>query len=269
VPGARRVSRLASQVFVELTFPVAAHFAGLVPVAAAGERLGHAYLRQAVSDPQVRDRLTPRYALGCKRPSFSNSYLSTFNRPNVTLETAAISGVTPAGVRTADGTDHAADVLILATGFKVFEKGNMPPFTVRGASGLDLDKWWEENRFQAYQGVSVPGFPNYFTILGPYGYNGSSYFNLIETQTAHIVRALKQARKTGATRVEVTPEANAAYLVSALRRRKHQVFFQDSCGSANSYYYDHNGDVPFRAATTLETMWAAKRYPLNAYDFID
>ena len=70
----------------------------------------------------------------------------------------------------------------------------MPPFTVRGADGLDLEKWWEENRFQAYQGVSVPGFPNFFTILGPYGYNGSSYFNLIETQMAHIVRCLRRAR---------------------------------------------------------------------------
>lgn len=267
IPGAKRVSRLASQSFVELTFPVAAHFAGLVPVAAAGERLGHAYLRQAVRDPATREQLTPRYALGCKRPSFSNSYLPTFNRDDVTLETAGIAAVTPTGVRTVDGTEHTADVLILATGFKVFEKGNMPPFTVRGAGGLDLDKWWEENRFQAYQGVSVPGFPNFFTILGPYGYNGSSYFNLIETQGTHIVRALRRARKVGATRVEVTPEANAAYFASALGRRRHQVFFQDSCGLANSYYFDDNGDVPFRAATTLETMWAAKHYPLDAYAF--
>ncbi|WP_377319998.1 flavin-containing monooxygenase [Pimelobacter simplex] len=267
VPGARRATRLASQAFVEATFPVAAHFAGLVPVAAVGERIGHAYLRQAVRDPAVRAALTPSYALGCKRPSFSNAYLPTFNRANVTLETAGIATITPGGVRTAEGVEHDADVLVLATGFKVFEKGNMPPFTVRGAGGADLEKWWEENRFQAYQGVSVPQFPNFFTILGPYGYNGSSYFNLIETQSAHIVRALRQARKVGATRVEVTPEANAAYFASALGRRRHQVFFQDSCGQANSYYFDANGDVPFRAATTLETMWAARRFPLDAYAF--
>lgn len=267
VPGARRATRLASQAFVEATFPVAAHFAGLVPVAAVGERIGHAYLRQAVRDPAVRAALTPSYAMGCKRPSFSNAYLPTFNRANVTLETAGIATITPGGVRTAEGVEHDADVLVLATGFKVFEKGNMPPFTVRGAGGADLEKWWEENRFQAYQGVSVPQFPNFFTILGPYGYNGSSYFNLIETQSAHIVRALRQARKVGATRVEVTPEANAAYFASALGRRRHQVFFQDSCGRANSYYFDANGDVPFRAATTLETMWAARRFPLDAYAF--
>ena len=42
-----------------------------------------------------------------------------------------------------------------------------------GVDGVDLEEWWDENRFQAYEGVSVPGFPNMFSILGPYGYNGA------------------------------------------------------------------------------------------------
>ena len=55
-------------------------------------------------------------------------------------------------------------------------------------------EWWDANRFQAYEGVSVPGFPNWFSILGPYGFNGQSYFGLIETQMRHIVRCLQRAR---------------------------------------------------------------------------
>ncbi|RZS32652.1 cation diffusion facilitator CzcD-associated flavoprotein CzcO [Herbihabitans rhizosphaerae] len=267
VPGTKRLSRLISQAYVELTFPLAAHFHRLLPTAGAGERLGRAYLRRAVRDEQTRDKLTPRYALGCKRPSFSNEYLPTFNRPNVTLETTSIDAVTGTGVRTADGVEHPVDVLILATGFKVFEKGNMPAFTVRGSGGIDLEKFWHENRFQAYQGVSVPNFPNLFTILGPYGYNGSSYFNLIETQTAHIVRCLTAARRTGASRVEVTREANDRYFKSMLGRRKHQVFFQDSCALANSYYFDEHGDVPFRASPTLETMITSRWFSLDDYTF--
>lgn len=269
LPGAKRLSRLASQALVELTFPLAAHFHKLLPTAGAGERIGLAHLRRAVKDPETREKLTPRYALGCKRPSFSNEYLQTFDREDVTLETTSIDAITESGVRTADGTEHPVDVLVLATGFKVFEKGNMPAFTVRGAGGTDLEKFWEENRFQAYQGVSVPGFPNLFTILGPYGYNGSSYFNLIETQTAHIVRCLRNARKTGATRVEVTNEANDRYFQSMLDRRKHQVFFQDSCSLANSYYFDANGDVPFRASPTLETMVTSRFFDLDDYAFAD
>ncbi|MEZ0580380.1 flavin-containing monooxygenase [Nocardioides sp. MH1] len=267
VPGARRATRLVSQTFVELTFPIAAHFHDLLPVAGVGERIGHGHLRRAVKDPEVRAKLTPSYALGCKRPSFSNDYLQTFNRSDVHLETTPIERVTPTGVVTTDGVEHDVDVLILATGFKVFEKGNMPAFGVAGTGGADLEDWWGRHRFQAYQGVSVPGFPNFFAILGPYGYNGSSYFNLIETQMAHIVRCLKQARRVGATRVEVTPEANTRYFERMLGRRRHQVFFQPSCSTANSYYFDANGDVPFRASPTLETMWTSSRFDLDDYAF--
>jgi len=114
----------------------------------------------------------------------------------------------------------------------------------------------------------VPGrVPNFFTILGPYGYNGSSYFNLIETQGSHIVRCLRRARRTRATRVEVTEDANARYFAQVLGRRRHQVFFQDSCSLANSYYFDARGDVPFRPSPTLETMWAAARFDLDDYRF--
>ncbi|WP_370246749.1 flavin-containing monooxygenase [Nocardioides sp.] len=267
VPGAKRVGRLVSQTYVEVTFPLAAHFYGVVPLAAGGEALGRAYLKRAVRDPEVRAKLTPDYALGCKRPSFSNDYLPAFNRENVHLETGGIAEITPDAVVTRDGTRHEIDVLVLATGFKVFERGNMPTYDVVGAGGVSLDEFWGAQRFQAYHGVSVPGFPNLFSILGPYGYNGSSYFNLIETQTAHVVRALKHARHRGATRVEVTPEANTRFWERMLSRRPRQVFFQGRCGSANSYYFDEHGDVPFRPSPTLETMWDARRYPLGDYRF--
>lgn len=268
LPGVGRAARLASQTFVELTFPLAAHFHGKLPLSTHGERSGRAYLRRAVRDPRVRAKLTPQYALGCKRPSFSNTYLQAFNRDNVLLETAPIEAITPSGVRCVGGSVHPAEVLILATGFKVFEKGNMPPFPVRGAAGADLGSFWLANRYQAFQGISVPRFPNFFSILGPYGYNGSSYFNLIETQMAHIVRCLTHARERAATRVEVSEAANRAYFESMLARRPNQVFFQDSCAAANSYYFDLHGDVPFRASPTLETMWAAKHFDLDAYRFV-
>ena len=56
--------------------------------------------------------------------------------------------------------------------------------------------------------MSIPGFPNFFTVMGPYGYVGSSYFALIETQTHHIVRCLAACIYTAATRVEVSGAAN-------------------------------------------------------------
>ncbi len=266
-PGAGLLRRVASQAFVELTFPLPAHFDGVLPLAKLGERTGRKHLRNQVHDPEVRDKLTPRYGLGCKRPGFSNDYLPTFNRENVTLVTDRIEQITPGGLRTADGGEHEVDTLILATGFKVFDRGNMPPYPVLGRSGLDLERFWDENRFQAYEGVSVPGFPNLFSILGPYAFNGSSYFNLIEHQSRHIARVLKRARKKGATSVEVKPEANRRYFEAMLARRKNQVFFKGSCGAANSYYFDRHGDVPFRASPTPEVAWRSARFDLDDYVF--
>jgi cation diffusion facilitator CzcD-associated flavoprotein CzcO len=266
-PGTKAIARLLSQSYVEVTFPLAAHFHGYVPIAGLGEKLCRFHLKRSVRDPEVRRKLTPTYSLGCKRPSFSNTYLKAFNRENVFLQTDPIETITSTGVRTMSGADHEIDILILATGFKVFERGNMPPFRVVGSAGVDLEDFWTENRFQAYYGISVPAFPNMFSILGPYGYNASSYFNLIETQSQHIVRLLKTARKRKATRIEVTKAANDAYFASALRRRRNQVFFLADCARANSYYFDDNGDVPLRAASTLETMWDANHFPLKDYNF--
>jgi cation diffusion facilitator CzcD-associated flavoprotein CzcO len=267
VPGAKLAARWLSQAFVEATFVLAAHYAGTFPsLRARGEGAARKLLRE-VSDPEVRDWLTPRYSLGCKRPSFSNEYIPAFNRDNVLLETTPIEAVTPAGVRTSDGADHEVDVLVLATGFKVFDPGNMPPFEMRGSDGMSLEEWWDQNRLQAYEGVSVPGFPNWFSILGPYGFNGQSYFGLIETQMRHIVRCLKRARRDGATRVEIRAEANRRYFESVLARRPNQIFFQGSCANANSYYFDKHGDAPFRPSLTLEAAWRSARFDLDDYAF--
>jgi cation diffusion facilitator CzcD-associated flavoprotein CzcO len=267
VPGAQAAARALSQAYVELNFPLPAHFHGVVPVASGAERIALRHLRREVRDPALRKKLTPRYGLGCKRPSFSNEYLAAFNRPNVQLETSPIEAIVPSGVRTVDGGEHEIDVLVLATGFQVFERGNMPAFAVHGSDGVELAEWWDENRFQAYEGVSVPGFPNMFMILGPYGFNGASYFTLIENQARHIVRCLRRARSTGSTSVEVTREANRRYFETMLSRRDRQVFFQDSCATANSYYFDSHGDVPFRSATTLEVAWRSARFDLDDYRF--
>ncbi|HYH58041.1 MAG TPA: NAD(P)/FAD-dependent oxidoreductase [Thermoleophilaceae bacterium] len=267
VPGAEHVARLLSQTFIEMTFPVAAHYASVVPMAKWSKGVALKHLEDQVKDPVVRDRLTPRYDLGCKRPGFSNDYLRTFNRENVQLETAPITKVEGDRVETAEGEHGPLDVLILATGFKVFESGNMPPFPTRGVDGLDLERFFTENRLQSYQGVTIPGFPNMFSILGPYGYNGASYFTLIENQSRHIVRCLKRAREIGATRIEVTEQAKDRYMRQMLGRRHRQVFFHGSCATANSYYFDRHGDVPFRPATTLEVMWKSARFPFSDYAF--
>lgn len=267
IPGGNVIQRLLSQAFVEVTFPLSAQYFTVFPFAKSMATAGRGYLRQQVKDPVVREKLTPHYAVGCKRPGFHNTYLATYNRDNVRLVTEPIDRVTPAAVVTTDGEEHEIDVLILATGFKVMDTDNVPTYAVTGSGGRSLARFWDEHRLQAYEGVSVPGFPNMFTIFGPYGYVGSSYFALIETQTHHIVRCLKRADRDGSHRVEVTAAANDRYFAEMMSKRHRQIFWQDSCRLANSYYFDKNGDVPLRPTTTVEAYWRSRRFDLDDYRF--
>jgi cation diffusion facilitator CzcD-associated flavoprotein CzcO len=267
IPGGKVLQRALSQAYVELTFTISAQYYTVFPLARRAEKMGRAYLKREVHDPEVRDKLTPRYAVGCKRPGFHNTYLSTYNRDNVELVTDPIDKVTGTGVATTDGTTRDVDVLILATGFKVMDVDSIPTFPVTGAGGRSLAEFWSEQRLQAYEGVSVPGFPNFFTVMGPYGYVGSSYFALIETQTHHIVRCLERASREAATRVEVSQEANDRFFAEMMRKRHRQIFWQDSCSLANSYYFDKNGDVPIRPTSTPEAIWRSRRFPLADYEF--
>jgi len=268
LPGGLQATRLASQAFVEATFPIPAHYHGAIPgMSPVVESLARRFLHSQVRDPETRDKLTPRYGLGCKRPSFHNGYLATFNRDNVTLETGPIVQVGAHTVHVSGGAEHELDVLILATGFKVMDPGNMPTYDLTGRDGITQQAYWDTHRLHAYEGVSVPGFPNHFSIMGPYGYNGSSYFALIEAQSTHIARCLLRARKLDANYVEVTQRANDRFFAEMLRRRRRQVFWQDSCAHSNSYYFDKNGDAPLRPTTTLESAWRSRTFNLDDYRF--
>ena len=173
-PPARRAPRGSrARRSSRLTFPLPRALPRHRPPVPRRRKVGRDFLRSEVHDPDVRDKLTPRYALGCKRPSLLERVPGDVQPRQRPPRDGADRDDHAAGVRVADGTEHAVDALVLATGFKVFESGNMPPFPIRGRDGVDLEQWWDDNRYQAYEGVSVPGFPNLFTILGPYGYNGA------------------------------------------------------------------------------------------------
>ncbi|MGY5190290.1 UNVERIFIED_CONTAM: NAD(P)/FAD-dependent oxidoreductase, partial [Bacillus amyloliquefaciens DSM 7 = ATCC 23350] len=81
-----------------------------------------------------------------------------------------------------------------------------------GRKGRNLGKWWRENRFQAYQGVTVPDFPNYLSMASPYAFLGLNFFNTVEYQMRHMDRLFSEVKRQGATTFEVTEEANARYL---------------------------------------------------------
>ncbi len=199
-------------------------------------------MRRQLDSPELARRLVPTYGLGCKRPATSNTYLRTFNRPNVSLVTEPIERITSQGIVTQDGVHHQIDLLILATGFLTTEQGNGPSFEVCGLGGVELGQYWEDNRLQAYAGVSMPGFPNFFLTAGPYS-GGFNWFPMIEAHVDHIMRCMQTAREKGVTRVEVRREAHERYMKHMWRRSAGTIFKDSSCEGSNSYYLDRHGDA--------------------------
>jgi cation diffusion facilitator CzcD-associated flavoprotein CzcO len=227
------------------------------------------FLEVSVKDPELREKLTPDYGMGCKRPSVSNHYLRTFNRDNVELITDSIERVTPAGIKTADGKERPVDVVVLATGFRMAsDPENYRRTPVRGRNGFDLATHYAENRLKSYEGVSMPELPNHFMIFGPYGWTGASWHVLVETAARHITRVIRECRERGATEVEVTQEATERFYALVEKRMSRSLWFSSNCATANSYYFDHHGDVPFlRPTSGRQAHRASRSFPLDDYRY--
>jgi cation diffusion facilitator CzcD-associated flavoprotein CzcO len=222
-----------------------------------------------VHDPEVRRKLTPDYELGCKRPSVSSSYLKTFNRPNVELVTEPIDRITEGGVQTADGVERRADVLILATGFRLAsDPENFRRTPVRGRNGFDLATFYASTRLESYESVSIPNLPNHFMIFGPYGWTGGTWHVLVETAAAHIVRVIREAQRRGASSVEVSQAATDRWTSQMRQRMTTSLFQAGNCATAHSYYFDHHGDTPFLRPTSGAQAWEASgSFPFEDYVF--
>lgn len=267
VGGLQKAVRLGTSALTELLMVVGVVYNKQTPyLVRAAEAACRSHLRAQVPDPELRAKLTPHYGFFCKRPSFSNDFYPTFSKPHVELVTEGIERITETGIVTTDGRERSIDTLILATGFLVMEKGNMPSFPTRGLEGTELGDYWAENRFQAYEGIAVPRFPNHWILVGPYSVTGASWFSIAESGSRHVVRCLEEARRLGRTRVEVTEEAHGRYFDQVQARMRNTVFFNAGCAGSNSYYFDARGDAPlYRPAGAIEQWWRSGHFPLADY----
>ena len=268
VPLTQRLARLAGTSVLEVMMVVGVLHYRDVPVAnRLAAEVCRRHLHRQVRDPELREALSPDYDFGCKRPTFSNDYYPTLTRDDVHLETTPIDHVDAAGVVAADGRRADLDVLVLATGFDLWD-ANFPAFEVVGRGGRELGRWWRDNRFCAYEGVTVPRFPNFVSLNSPYSYSGLSYFTTIESQMAHLDRLLGEVRRREARTFEVTEEANQAFLDRMTDLLGSSVFNVGACANARSYYFNQHGEATLlRPTSTLTAFREARSFPLDDYAF--
>jgi cyclohexanone monooxygenase len=165
-----------------------------------------------VEDPKTAEALKPYYPYGCKRPTFHDEYLPTFNKPNVHLVDTAPLGVTRINEKGVvhDGKEYPLDVLIYATGFQWMATSTFN--MVVGRNGRSLSEKWQTEGTRTFLGLHSRGFPNLFIVTGPQGGGGS--FNFTDAIDAHgdyVVWMLKTMRDKGVDIVDVLPEPEERY----------------------------------------------------------
>ena len=137
-----------------------------------------------------------------------------------------------------------------------------------GRDGRNLGKWWREEGYSAYEGVTVPKLPNFVTLNSPYSYSGLSYFMTIEVQMRHLERLFGEVLERGATTFEISERANAEFLDQMLSRMDDTVFNLGSCSTSRSYYFTNEGDaVILRPTSSASARRAVERFPITDYVF--
>jgi cation diffusion facilitator CzcD-associated flavoprotein CzcO len=234
-PVLQRLDRAAIFAFMEFgAAGMTRHRWLLAPFRALGRR----QINKAITDPELRRKVTPADEVGCKRLMLTDDWYPTLAKPNVELVVDRVAEVTPTGIRTDDGVERPADVLVLATGFETH--GFVAPMEIAGEEGRTLAEEWAEVP-RAYLGVSVPGFPNMFLLYGPNTNGGTgSVIYTIESGMAHVIAALEELDRAAARRIEVRREA-AARFDRELRAALAGTVWHSGC---TNWYVDERGNDP-------------------------
>ena len=199
---------------------------------------------EEVSQPEAAEALKPWYRQFCKRPTFNDHYLATFNRENVHLiDVSARKGVeaiTEKGV-IANGEEYELDCLIFATGFEITTSAHRRvDFDTRGRNGQSLYAHWGEG-FRTLHGMASHGFPNWFTI--GINQNGLSpnMTAMFDDQAVHVSYLIDEVQKRGATTIEVDADAEQAWVEEIIRLAGGgNAEFLEACTPG---YYNREGQV--------------------------
>ncbi len=181
-------------------------------------------------------------------------------RTNVSVITDGIREITAKGVVTHDGREHPADVIIYGTGFKVQDP--IPKGAIFGKGGMDLVDLWRQGP-EAFLGITVAGFPNFFILMGPntgLGHNSMVY--MIESQAHYIVEALKTMKERRLRTIEVKPEAQAQFVGQVQQALTGTVW---NSGCKSWYLNDQGRNTAAWPGFTFAYRLKTRRFRLNPY----
>ncbi len=172
------------------------------------------YIKEQLGTRQdLLDEVLPDYPPFGKRMLMDNGWFRTVARDDVTLVTGGISCVTERSIVTDKGVEHEVDVIIIATGFDAVNM--LSSFNLQGRGGQSIREAWADKGAQAFYGVAIPGFPNFFAFAGPNTAlgHGGSVVALLEAQVRYVMGLMKKALKqcNGRFELEVNRDVHDKY----------------------------------------------------------
>lgn len=197
---------------------------------------GAEFIRTAITDPDLRELVTPRYAFGCKRTVKASTFYPALNLPNVTLVPRAVTSLTEDSVVDDAGQAHEVDIVVSATGFRASEY--LAEFPVRGRDGRSVHDVWNGEP-KAYLGITVPGIPNFFMMYGPNTNGGGPVTAQHECQAAFIVNALRHLVRTRNAVVDTKPAALDRFV--ELVDEGNQKALSATLSGCNNYFFSSSG----------------------------
>ena len=195
---------------------------------------------ELVNDPATAESLKPYYRQFCKRPCFNDEYLPAFNRPNVHLidtEGRGIDEITESGI-VANGEQFGLDCIIFATGFEVgTDYTRRSGYDLIGRNGISLKDKWSQG-ISTLHGLQTSGFPNCFIIHTAQAGFTVSFPHAMNEQAKHIAYILNECKKANANVVEVTEEAEQAWVEHIIGMSRLSESYQAECTPG---YYNNEG----------------------------
>ena len=217
---------------------------------------------ESVKDPELRRKLTPDYQPGCKRLILSTSFYPAVQKQHVDVVTDGIGRIDPRGVVTKEGQLHELDILVLATGFRPHDWGID---NVIGADGQSLKEAWAQGP-RTYRSVTMPGFPNFFMLVGPNSPIGNiSIIDVSETQASYILACIDLLESEEGK--ALTPKRDAAESFQAdLKEAMKGTVWVTGC---NSWYLDPDGVATLWPWTSARFHQMMRRPDFSDFDLVD
>lgn len=243
------------------------------PVIYGSETLNHLarrvalrHIKKAIRDPELIQKLTPDYRIGCKRVLLSDDYYPALATDHARVIDSSVARIEGNQVIASNGERARADALIFCTGFHVANMHRNLDLDILGPGGQSLKEYWSLNGMHAYLGTTITGFPNLLFFLGPNtGLGHNSMVHMMESQSNYLADYLKTLRKYPDHYLDVRSEHDRTFNKTIQERMKNTKW---TSGCISWYLNEKGENRVLWPGSTLSFRQATRNLDLNAYNLV-